>query len=90
MRPGARAVLPAEAEEFFRAEWLVPDPAVGLESSWSILVVVAGAGRLVTEDGELEVARGDPVLVPYAAGAGELTGDVEAIRCLPPRRGGNG
>jgi len=27
------------------------------------------------------------VLIPHAAGAGELTGAVEAIRCLPPRPG---
>ncbi|MGZ4388793.1 MAG: mannose-6-phosphate isomerase, partial [Gaiellaceae bacterium] len=84
LRPGARAVVPPEAGRFFRAEWLRPDPATELEPGWSILVAVAGAGVLATERGALELARGDTVLVPHAAGAGELTGDVEAIRCLPP------
>jgi mannose-6-phosphate isomerase len=81
----ARSVVPPEAERFFRAEWLRPDPAAELEPGWSVLVAVAGSGVLVTEGGELELARGDTVLVPHAAGAGELRGDIEAIRCLPPR-----
>lgn len=85
LRPGARAVVPREAERFFRAEWLRPDPAAELEPGWSILVAVAGSGVLAAEAGELELACGDTVLVPYAAGAAELTGAVEAIRCLPPR-----
>jgi mannose-6-phosphate isomerase len=88
LRPGARAVVPPEAAPFFRAEWLRPDPAVELDPSFAVLVAVAGSGRLVTDAGEVELARGDTVLVPYAAGAGQLTGAVEAIRCLPPRAGG--
>lgn len=90
LRAGARAVVPEEAARFFRAEWLRPDPAVELEPSFAVLVAVAGSGRLATDAGELELERGDTILVPYAAGVGELTGAVEAIRCLPPapeRRG---
>jgi mannose-6-phosphate isomerase len=89
-RPGARIVVPPAAEQFFRAEWLRPDPAVELERSWSILVALAGVGRLATEVGELELEHGDTVLLPYAAGVGELTGELEAIRCLPPRPRGSG
>ena len=84
LRPGARAVVPPEAAPFFRAEWLAPAPAVELEPSFAILVAVDGSGRLVTDAGELELARGDTILLPHAAGAAELTGTVEAIRCLPP------
>jgi mannose-6-phosphate isomerase len=84
-RPGARSVVPPDAAEFFRAEWLRPAPAVALEPSFAVLVAVAGSGRLATDEDELELARGDTVLVPYAAGAGELTGSIEAIRCMPPR-----
>jgi mannose-6-phosphate isomerase len=84
VRPGARAVVPPESSLFFRAEWLRPGPGVDLEPSFAVLVVVAGSGRLATDAGELELAQGDTVLVPYAAGTGELTGAVEAIRCLPP------
>jgi len=32
----------------------------------------------------MPLGRGDTVVVPHAAGASELTGDVVAIRCLPP------
>ena len=85
LRDGAAAVVPPDAERFFRAEWLRPDPGTTLEPAWSVLVAVAGAGRLSTEGGELDVAAGDTVLVPYAAGTGELLGEVEAVRCLPPR-----
>jgi mannose-6-phosphate isomerase len=76
---GGGSLVPPEAERFFRAERV--RGGASLEPAYSILVVVDGAGRL---DG-LELKRGDTVLVPFAAGAGELSGDLEAIRCLPPR-----
>lgn len=84
-RPGARALVPPQAECFFRAEWLRPDPVVALDPAYAIVVVVEGAGRLETEDGALDLVRGTTVLVPHAAGAGELSGPVAAVRCLPPR-----
>jgi mannose-6-phosphate isomerase len=82
--PGRRALLPPAADGFFRAERLRPAPAVTLERAFSILVVVDGEGRLSTEDGDATVARGDTLLIPNAAGAAELRGSVDAIRCLPP------
>jgi mannose-6-phosphate isomerase len=89
-RPGARALLPPAASPFFRAERLQPSPTVALEAAFSILVVVDGDGRLVTDaGGSLPLARGETVLVPYAAGAGELTGSVDVIRCLAPACGGS-
>lgn len=84
-RPGAATLLPPEADPYFRGERLRPDPLVSLEAGFSILVVVDGRGRLETDRGdEVALARGETVLVPHAAGATELTGDVEALRCLPP------
>jgi len=83
-RPGVRAAVPPAAEPFFRAEWLRPDPAVSLEPAFSILVVVGGAGRLETESGRLDVAAGETVLVAHAAGPAALSGDLAAVRCLPP------
>lgn len=84
-RPGVRPLLPAESRPFFRAERLRPDPAASLEPSFSILVVLEGEGRLETATGgTLPLARGDTVLVPHGAGPAELTGAVDAIRCLPP------
>jgi mannose-6-phosphate isomerase len=85
-RPGARTLLPPTASAFFRAERLLPEPTVALEAAFSILVVVDGEGRLESDTGgTLAIARGETVLVPHAAGAAELTGLVDAIRCLPPR-----
>lgn len=86
VRPGVRALLPPEAGPFFRGERLRPDPAAAsLEQDFSILVVLDGEGRLETErGGAAPLARGDTLLVPYAAGAGELTGAVDVVRCLPP------
>lgn len=83
-RAGGRSLLPPEADSYFRAERLRPDPAVSLEPSFSILVVLAGQGRLETEGGPLDLARGETILVPYVAGASELSGLVDIIRCLPP------
>jgi mannose-6-phosphate isomerase len=83
-RPGVERLFPAEADPFFRAERLRPDPAATLEAAFSILVVTGGSGRLETPGGALDLARGDTVLVPFAAGPGEVRGRLEAVRCLPP------
>ena len=88
-RPGARTLLPSAARPFFRAERLRPAPAVSLEAAFSILVVVDGDGSLVTEGGTVKLSRGGSLLVPYAAGPGELTGSVDVIRCLPPAAKGD-
>src|SRR5262249_23454327 len=84
--PGRRTRLPPAADGFFRAERLPPAPtaAVTLEPGFSILVVVDGSGELVTEDGSAAIGRGDALLIPHAAGAAELGGPVDVIRCLPP------
>jgi mannose-6-phosphate isomerase len=86
-RAGAERLFPAEADPFFRAERLRPDPAVRLEAAFSILVVTRGSGRLETAGGSLELARGDTVLVPFAAGPGVVRGRLAAVRCLPPAPG---
>jgi mannose-6-phosphate isomerase len=83
LRPGARTLLPPAASSFFRAERLRPAPAVSLEPAFSILVVFDGDGRLDTEGGTATLSRGESLLVPHAAGPGELTGSVDVIRCLP-------
>jgi mannose-6-phosphate isomerase len=88
-RPGARTLLPPAACSFFRAERLRPSPAVFLEPAFSILVVVDGEGTLDTESGTVRLARGESLLVPYAAGRGELTGSLDVIRCLPPAASGD-
>ena len=82
--PVAR-LLPEAADAFFRAERLAPAPIAALERGFAILVVIEGEGALLPESGEaLAVRRGDTVLVPWAAGACHLEGNVVAIACRPP------
>jgi mannose-6-phosphate isomerase len=83
-RPGVERLLPPEADPFFRAERIRPRPSSPLPQEFSILVVLGGEGRLLTDGGELELRRGVAVLVPHAAGAGSLEGELDVLRCLPP------
>jgi mannose-6-phosphate isomerase len=80
--PRGQGVLPVAADPYFRAERQTA--AAALDPGFSILVGLAGTGTLWTEGGDVPFGRGSAVLVPYAAGAGELHGDVAAIRCRPP------
>jgi mannose-6-phosphate isomerase len=84
VRPGVERLFPAAADPFLRAERLRPEPVAALEPAFSILVVTDGSGRLETRGGSLELGRGDTVLVPFAAGPGEVRGRLTAVRCLPP------
>jgi mannose-6-phosphate isomerase len=85
VRPGVRALLPPEADPFFRAERLGPRPEAALDESFSVVVVLAGEGRLATErGGDAALRRGETWLVPHSAGAGRLRGRVDVVRCLPP------
>jgi mannose-6-phosphate isomerase len=74
--------LPGDADPYFRAERLTGGDA--LDAGFSILVGLTGSGTLVTAAGELPVARGDAVLLPHGAGAGELRGELEVLRARPP------
>ena len=77
------SLFPPEADRFFRAELV----AVGdrMQASFAVLVVVRGEGELLAEmSAPLAVRSGSTVLVPFAAGATELTGSCQAVRCLPP------
>ncbi|MFI7602185.1 class I mannose-6-phosphate isomerase [Actinoplanes sp. NPDC049681] len=78
---GSQRLLPDAAEEFFSARRLRGDGR--LPHGFSVLVVVAGAGRLTGEKDDLSVRRGDTLLIPYAAGPLHLHGDLEAIRLAP-------
>lgn len=82
---GAVAVLPRDAAAYFRAEQVVPgDGAVALEASFAVLVVAGGAGYLAGAGWEVAVKAGTTWVVPWAAGASTVRGDVELLRCLPP------
>lgn len=73
--------LPDGADPYFRAERL--HRGAVLDPGFSILVALGGKGTLATEAGELELARGAVALLPHAAGAGELQGNVEVLRARP-------
>ena len=79
-RRAFRAPEDTVTDAFFRAERV---GAGSLDPGFSVLVVLDGRGRL----GELELARGDTVLLPYGAGPVELSGDLEVVRCRPPAGG---
>jgi mannose-6-phosphate isomerase len=79
----AENILPPAADPYFRAERVRGGDELG--PSFAVLLVTGGEGALRGSEGdELELRRGTTALVPYAAGATTLSGDVEAIRCLPP------
>jgi mannose-6-phosphate isomerase len=78
LRGSPDRLMPAMADEFFRAsrhrggDWL--------EQGFSVVVAVAGQGRLTGEHDDLPIRRGDTLLVPYAAGPLGVDGPVEVIR----------
>lgn len=79
---GTGLLFPAEADAFFRAE-RVQAPAE-LDPGFAVLVVLEGSGSLSWAEGELPVAAGQTLLLPFGAGAVSLTGIVTAVRCRPP------
>jgi mannose-6-phosphate isomerase len=79
---GVTRLFPPDADPFFRAEHVVAP--VAFPASFSIIIVLAGQGELHSGADRLPLRRGATVLVPYAAGEIELTGDLQAVRCLPP------
>jgi mannose-6-phosphate isomerase len=78
-------VFPAAADEFFRAERLAGGVDTVLDPGFSVLVVTAGSGRLAVAGGALELGAGATIAVPYGAGAARLQGDLDVLRCRPPR-----
>jgi mannose-6-phosphate isomerase len=78
--------LPVAAEPFFRAERVRPRHSpVSLDAGFSVLLVLAGVGRITSEHGgSLALKRGSTTLIPHAAGATALSGSLDAVRCRPP------
>jgi mannose-6-phosphate isomerase len=73
--------LPDDAEPYFRAERL--HRGAVLDPGFSILVTLGGKGTLATGGGALELRRGAVALLPHAAGAGQLHGNLEVLRARP-------
>jgi mannose-6-phosphate isomerase len=83
---GLESALPARADPFFRAERIRSTHSpVTLDPGFSVLVVLAGAGRITSErGGSLALRRGGTTLIPHAAGGTTLSGSLDAVRCRPP------
>jgi mannose-6-phosphate isomerase len=83
LRPPDGRLLPEAADPYFRAESV--GSGAQLDAGFSILVALAGEGTLATENGGDQALRGgDALLIPHAAGAAQIRGTFEAIRCRPP------
>ena len=77
------SLFPPEADRFFRADLV--EGGDRLEASFSVLIGYGGAGTLDSESaGTVTVRRGSAVLVPFSAGATEVSGSWQGIRCRPP------
>jgi mannose-6-phosphate isomerase len=84
LNSAAGSLLPGDADPFFVAERIDTQVSHHLSQSYGVLVVTGGDGHLATENGaSVPVRRGSTVLIPHAAGAAVLTGNVEGVRCLP-------
>jgi mannose-6-phosphate isomerase len=86
---GLSSVMPAAADSYFRAHrFAASDGPVSVDAGFAIVLVLGGTGILRTADGSLEVAKGDVVLVPFAACEYSLhsLGDeaLVGVVCRPP------
>jgi mannose-6-phosphate isomerase len=77
-------VLPVAAAPYFRAQRVWGNREARLEASFAVVVVLSGEGSLSGDSWDVPVKRGTTLVVPWAAGAVQVRGDIELIRCLPP------
>ena len=55
---------------------------VNLEPSFAVVVATTGEGRLKGDEWEMAVKHGDTLVVPWAAGAVKVEGNIGLLRCL--------
>lgn len=84
VQSGVRTLFPARADAFFRAQLVDTASAATLAPAFSLLVVLDGEGAIETASGTVPVVAGDTYLVPFAAGAVDVSGDARILRCMPP------
>jgi mannose-6-phosphate isomerase len=77
-------ILPEAAAPYFRAQRVVGGNQVNLEPSFAVVLVAEGEGHLRGDAWEVQVKRGDTLVVPWGAGEVGVNGQVELLRCLPP------
>jgi mannose-6-phosphate isomerase len=77
-----RTVLPLKSDGYFRAH-LAPGSG-DLHAGFAIVLVLDGSGEISFASAPtMAIAKGDAVVIPFAAGAYSLTG-ANAIICRPP------
>lgn len=82
---GEDTLVPA-ASEYFRAERLTVEGETTLDAGFGTLVVLTGAGTLISTTGiRLPIQAGQTVLTPFALGDITIQGSVSLLRCRPPR-----
>lgn len=87
---GAETLFPGEADPFFSAERIRVTGSRELDPGFSVIVVLDGEGTLEvagrgSDARRLPLRRGTTVLTAHADGPLGLTGDLQVIRCRPPR-----
>jgi mannose-6-phosphate isomerase len=75
-------IMPAAAAEYFRAH--VARTGARLPAGFAVVIVTAGPGALKGETWELELSKGQSLVVPYSAGPVVVSGGLEALWCRPP------
>jgi mannose-6-phosphate isomerase len=73
--------FPSDADQFFRAE--IASSGVRFAEGPAVAVVIEGKGTVATQGGTLDVQRGDTALLPFAAGAGQVSGPASVVLCRP-------
>jgi mannose-6-phosphate isomerase len=86
---GDTPLLPAEADQYFRLDWLIVDDGAPLSvgGGFSVVVVLEGAVELGFDGGVLGVTAGRTLVVPDAAGPIAVRGAGQLLVCRPPRPG---
>jgi mannose-6-phosphate isomerase len=76
------AVLPAEAEPFFRME--LSTAAADVPAGFAVGVVLAGSGAVTSTNGTpLDVTVGQTLVIPAACGTWRVDGDAVLLVCRP-------
>ena len=85
MADGSERIFPSVAARFFQAyRHRVRGTTLLGTPSFSVLIVVGGAGELRFAGGSVPVASGTTWVVPFAAGELTAVGALEILRCVPP------
>lgn len=86
---GDTPLLPVEADEYFRLEWVVADDGapISVAAGFAVVLVLEGALELAFTGGTLGVTGGRTLVVPHAAGPLAVRGAGEVLVCRPPTAG---